>query len=258
MSAIGVASIEEAQVVCSIEPPVVILTAFALADGDAPRLLESLGLTDEHPCVLVVDPPDDAALPSGNGIHPVRRPLDEAGIQKLLESTVCVPTDQQLLFRLPEYVQLLCLGRHSARMGCYKERQCLGEILIRDGQLWSARDDEGEGEDALRRMLAADDAHAVAHPLGESTQTRSINRPWELVLLEAASAQDESRHRVPEPSVADYLKQASAAVLSGDLQKAADCFGAAIALAPDDGVIRHNVERLRRLGYESTKEQERD
>ncbi|MFK7992100.1 MAG: hypothetical protein AB8I08_39140 [Sandaracinaceae bacterium] len=262
ISVIAMTTVREALESAAIEAPSVVLTASDLEDGDALSLLRALRRVCKPACFIVLEERRGEAgdLPRDASVHRIGRPVEARRVRKLVQSSTRATLDRQPLFKPAEYIQLLCIGGHSAAVQCFESERPLGEILVREGAVWSAHDAEGEGEKALQRLLAHDKAAAMARPLGANLTERTIQRRWEIVLLEAAQQQDESRRDQTqlESKVDAHLKAASNAVLRGELQRAADEFAAAAVIAPEDPVIRHNVARLERLGYDGSKEQNGD
>ncbi len=261
VSVIAVSTASEAFDVASIEPPSVVLTAATLPDADAESLLAKLRSICEPACVIVVgEDEQNPAFSSDPLVHFVPKPVEARRVKRLVRASTRATLDRQPLFKPAEYIQLLCMGGHSSALHCFEDQHPLGKIFVREGAVWSAQDSDGEGEAALRRLLSNERAVAVAQPLGDCPVERTIQRRWEHLLLEAAQELDESRHErkvTLENEVVAHLKAASQAVLRGDLQDAAKEFAAAAALAPEDRVIRHNVERLARLGYRADEPEER-
>lgn len=260
ISVIAMSTMREALDAAAIEAPSVVLTASHLDDGDALSLLRALRRVCKPACFIVLEETRGEAgdLPRDPSVHRIGRPVEARRMRRLVQSSTRATLDRQPLFKPAEYIQLLCIGGHSATVQCFEDEHPLGEILVRDGAVWSAHDADGDGEAALRRLLSNDQAAAMARPLGTNPTQRTIQRRWEILLLEAAQEQDESARDQTQDRVDAHLKAASNAVLHGELQRAADEFAMAAAIAPEDPVIRHNVERLERLGYQGSKEQDGD
>src|SRR5690606_23240482 len=93
-------------------------------------------------------------------------------------------------FAVEDYVQLACVLRRSARLSL---KQCgvpVGGVVVNQGGLWTAWDEQGQGPEALKRLVGS---HAVAQvePLSVADiGPRSIKQDWQLLLLQAAVEQD--------------------------------------------------------------------
>ncbi|PIE19748.1 MAG: hypothetical protein CSA65_01070 [Proteobacteria bacterium] len=106
-----------------------------------------------------------------------------------------------LPFGVADYLQLAGMGRHSVVIEVTDQGDVLGEIVIYRGNLWSARDRHGEGDEAFARLATAQDvAHVVCRTLrGHPRSARMFQRGWESMLLDAVRQQDEAV-RVSQPT----------------------------------------------------------
>jgi hypothetical protein len=85
------------------------------------------------------------------------------------------------------------VGQHSILIRVENEHRLLGRIIIRQGEVWSAEDSQGEGEDALRRLLGHKNGRGLCETLREQSGERNIGQqPWFGILLEAARERDET------------------------------------------------------------------
>ena len=116
-------------------------------------------------------------------------------------------------FTVIDYVQLACMGHHSAIIECVGSAG-RGEIIIERGELWSAVDPQGSGLPAFERLLLARKASA-AQQLGEQhvRVPRNPHDRWELLILDALRTQDERGGRRP-PGAASPVSKSAAAVTS--------------------------------------------
>ncbi len=266
VSAITAGSLEEAGTVMDIDPPDILITRWALPDGDGVQAIaRARRLHREPTCVVFVldeDAAPPAAMPSDPGVHVLHRPISARQIRKLLERTTRETLDRQPLLSPAEYLQLACMGGHSAVVQCSRDGLQLGEIFVHEGEIWAANDEHGDGVAAFRRLVRGGSLARLRRP-EEAPPSRNVQGHWEYLLLEAARREDEEttgRHSLhPAPlddsevsrQVDQLLSAAARAVLRRDLRAAAESFQAAAALRPNDKVIKHNLERLRGLGYTS-------
>lgn len=93
-------------------------------------------------------------------------------------------------FSVAEYVQLACLGRHSIQLVVSRGGVHLGKIVVHGGELWSAEDALGVGEEACLRLASAQGARAEPQTVRD-LGPRTVMRPWMALLLDATRAQDE-------------------------------------------------------------------
>ena len=96
-------------------------------------------------------------------------------------------------FSLPDYIQLACMGNHSARMLLSIDDRRVGEVQVYKGELWTAIDSRGAGLESLRRLMFANHLHIEARPLDElKLKHRSIEINFQQALMDAARLQDEA------------------------------------------------------------------
>jgi CheY-like chemotaxis protein len=95
-------------------------------------------------------------------------------------------------FGAADYIQLACMSQHSIVIEMLDTDALLGTVVIRDGEIWSARDAQGEGTDALRRLLFNPKARASVYGLDKlQVGNSNISGGWQQVLLDAARIHDE-------------------------------------------------------------------
>jgi hypothetical protein len=116
------------------------------------------------------------------------------------ELTGPAPTSRAPLpFTAADYIQLACAGRYSVSLALHKNAQAIGQITIRDGEIWSASDAQGVGVQALQRLLFLAGSDVKLEAVGDAAPARNIEGTWQAVLLKTALAHDESL-RAPPPS----------------------------------------------------------
>lgn len=111
-----------------------------------------------------------------------------------MRSFVPPPADEEDgPFGAADYVQLACMSGRSARVIVRQHGRTLGEILVWEGDLWSARDRAGRGDAALERLAFAEHVVAHAHTLSaEELGEREFSQAWQHALIEAARRHDEA------------------------------------------------------------------
>jgi len=102
---------------------------------------------------------------------------------------------------LQDVIQMECLGRNSSVLEVYNE-QVLGRIYIENGNIVHAAGGDLTGERALQRLLALPGGSFELVPF-EPPPEKTINGPWEFLLMEAARMRDEQASQPPptEPPV---------------------------------------------------------
>jgi CheY-like chemotaxis protein len=102
---------------------------------------------------------------------------------------------------LQDVIQMECLGRNSSVLEVYNER-VLGRIYIEEGSIVHAAGGDLTGERALQRLLSLPGGSFELVPF-EPPPQKTINGPWEFLLMEAARVRDELAGQTPpgEPEV---------------------------------------------------------
>ncbi|MCB9648183.1 MAG: DUF4388 domain-containing protein [Deltaproteobacteria bacterium] len=167
------------------------------------------------------------------------------------------------LFTAVEYLQMASLGSRSMIVSIDNGNGTVGEIVMRDGEPWCAKDRLGHGEAAFLRLVAADSfsggCHATVRGLRGPLAPRNLDGSLEHLLLEAARTWDEAQPRPAErpdskarlrlDSFESLLEAGIDALLSKSFNDAYAAFSAAEAVRAGDRVVQGNLRRLRDLGY---------
>lgn len=99
-------------------------------------------------------------------------------------------------FGVADYLQLAGMGRHSVNI----EVRGRGGIVVKDGELWSAKDDEGDGEQAFYRLALLSGVEVTCQALADDPGPRRLKGSASELLLEAARRADESGNAPPAPA----------------------------------------------------------
>lgn len=179
-------------------------------------------------------------------------------------------------FTVAEYVQLAALGHHCVSVIVLGPNG--GEIVMHHGVPWSARDAQGQGAMAFRRLVLVGgmeaDAPVVCRSVRSEPNERNIYERVEALLMDAAKSLDDrrrsldasrfesSRDEAPDfeysrigpggfegRSASTLIDEGVEALLDKDYGRAYDVFSRAYALKLDDGIVATNLQRLRELGY---------
>ncbi len=109
-----------------------------------------------------------------------------------------------------------------------KQGPC-GEIMVSKGGIWSARDKSGEGPLAFLRLL-----------------DQGVTATCALIQKEAMGPYGFDAE--PTKNVQELIEGGIDSILRKDLKKAADLFGKAKELAPNNPLVIANIQRLQNLG----------
>jgi CheY-like chemotaxis protein len=270
-------------------PPDLVLSDIDMPDRSGLELLGELGRRGLKPPVVFVSGYLNAyraQIPPHASIEVIEKPVSIEELRNVVSRRLgaSVASEEPSPFSVPDYVQLACLGRHSVIVEVELAAQHLGEVVVADGQLWSARDGDGAGLEALGRLAFGGRGTARCRRFTGSLPPRNLEGSWEYLLIEAARVTDEGgrdadsgdlhfeldpgphRHsqlvaesgtlRKAEPAKdADTLAFETAfdsgidALLAKRHQEAVDAFRRALELRPDDAKARANLARLAELGF---------
>jgi DNA-binding response OmpR family regulator len=214
-----------------------------------------------------------AQIPPHANVEVVEKPVALDDLRAMVRAKLGSPPEQRPApFSAADYIQLACTGRHSVVIQLAWPPNHRGEIVVADGELWSAHDDQGSGMVALRRLVFRDGVEVQCMTLKGAPGVRDVVGAWEAVLLESARLLDEERAQGSAPSEAPPTttpastpeeeaqaesdvrfelawEHALEAMLKKDYPAAAQAFRVAQSLRPDDPRVAANLKRLGELGH---------
>jgi DNA-binding response OmpR family regulator len=293
----GVGTLREGLECIDATRPDAVISDLDLPDRFGGELLAELERRDVHIPVTFVSAYTRKLgdrIPRSRDVQLVEKPLS---IERLREiAGAALAKNDSVLpppFGAADYLQLACLGRHSVVI-THRHQQDdstpTGRLVVWRGELWDATDDEGDGIPAFRRVVTRAGAFR-AHTLDRDPGPRTIEGPWEMLMLDALRLADEAAlldldRAAPEPSpVEPALLEAPAiaaapkhvavpppraperdpydvafeagvdALLDRDHVAAMRAFREALDARPGDAKATANLERLAALGH---KEPSRD
>ena len=211
ISAVGAATVAEARSLIQEAPPQVVVLDMRLPDGTGLDVIAALEAASANALVIVASAYLDdyrGKLPRSERVHLLGKPVPMHELRRIVESAV---TNTSMLspFTVLDYVQLACMGHHSAVIECFGGAG-RGEIIIEKGELWSAEDRQGNGVAAFERLLLA--KRANARPLTDRRQlpARNLVERWELMVLDTLRAQDEQGTK-PLPTLSSAVQPSNPA-----------------------------------------------
>lgn len=196
LSAIGAATVAEARALIQEAAPQVVVLDMRLPDGTGLDVIAALEATKTNAVVIVASAYLDdyrGMLPHSERVHLLGKPVPMHELRRIVEELM---TNTNVLgpFTVLDYVQLACMGRHSAIIECSGSAG-RGEIIIERGELWSAADPAGSGLPAFERLLLASKATAKALSGQRPRGPRNLSERWELLILDALRVQDEQGNK---------------------------------------------------------------
>ncbi|WP_437301745.1 DUF4388 domain-containing protein [Sorangium sp. So ce388] len=165
-----------------------------------------------------------------------------------------------------DFLQMICMSGDSHVLVVSNESADVGLIEVRRGQVWTAFDGLGVGEEAFARLVRPEMRVRVTPALG-STKERTIFKSLAELVLDSLRRIDEGSVEVPPPissrrlevalaspeQVAIRIKQlnndARRLLMERSYSDAARVLTDLSALDPASSLVRANLEQLRKLGY---------
>lgn len=124
-----------------------------------------------------------------------QKPFDVSELTKLIHETIPdTPTgfDGTIdSIQLPDIIQLIGLSRRTVEVSLTVGKSN-GSIFFENGEIIHAVNDDQEGEEAFHEMFKWVGGKFNVKPLTSDVE-RTINRPWQGLVLEAARRQDEAQ-----------------------------------------------------------------
>lgn len=174
-------------------------------------------------------------------------------------------------FKVHDFIQMACCGLYSVVIQVERSGELMGTLTVYKGELWAARDVQGVGQSALRRLAFDESVRCRVVALDGPPGPRLIEARWQVALMEAARVRDEQSRRSslppttyasqppaesfasePPPSVRgdsleELLDEALALMLTQQREAAYQVYLRAQKLAPEHRTIDTNLRRLRAL-----------
>ncbi|MCS6858204.1 MAG: response regulator [Sandaracinaceae bacterium] len=252
---LAVGSLREAQELIDKILPDIVISDLRLPDGWGGEIVDELkrrGVKVPMVFISAFLQLDQAKLPEEPDIVLLEKPVLLAELRKIVRNLVEIVSGEALNsteapFSAAEYVQMAALGRHSVRIHCEcdEEGQNTGDIDIWQGELWHARDGEGKGEAAFRRIVTRA-KRCTCKRLDSPPKERTILTGWEHLLLDAFREHDESKSQDLEADFA-FLPELSPGDLHAKPQPKVDGLLSSSEHSPENGHVlepSHTEQRL--------------
>ena len=255
ISAVGASSVAEARSLIAQAPPQVVVLDMQLPDGSGLDVRAALDEQRISATLIVISAFLDTwknRIPQTGHMFLLGKPTAMRELQRIIEQIhhSSVPPGP---FVPLDYVQLACMGQHSAVIECLTASG-RGEIVIEKGTLWSAQDDLGSGVGAFGRLALLKSCHSRVLPARKHPGPRNLEERWEHLTLDVIRISDEqARQPAPEQQAAappDFdacVERAMRAVVARDFPCAIRELELASTLRPNDALVRHRLERLRQF-----------
>lgn len=190
-------TVRDARRAINANPPDLVIADLDLPDGSGIEVvgeLDRVGLRVPIVFVSAFVGQYRGRLPKRPGTDVFEKPISLERLRRLVDERLKEESEvASSPFGVADYIQLAGMGRRSVVIEVRGRLAGRGAVLIRGGEVWSARDEQSEGIDAFRRLAFLKDAVVTCRPLESSdcSPTRTITGSCESVLLEAARCKDE-------------------------------------------------------------------
>ncbi|MGC4092749.1 MAG: DUF4388 domain-containing protein [Polyangiaceae bacterium] len=214
--------------------------------------------------VLALDEAEEA--PSTLGITRTTRPIPEETLVLLARSTRAPSTQPRMNFMPVDFMQMICMSGDSQILVISHDGVDTGIIEVRGGEVWTAFDSLGVGEEAFARLIRPE-MRARISPTKGSIKERTLFKGLHELVLESLRRIDEGQVTLP-PRLSDSQLEAALSTpeqlegrirqLSNDARRllmernydeAARALVHLSELDPTSHLVRANLQQLRRLGY---------
>ena len=211
---------------------------------------------------------DDAstAPPASPTITRSPRPISEETLVLSARALGSPSVAPHVSFVPVDFLQMICMSGGSHVLVLSGDTGDAGVIEVRNGEVWTAFDGLGIGEDAFARLMRPE-MRARVSPATGSMKERSIFKGLHELVFESLRRIDEGEVALPAPlspgqleaslsspaELAQRVQQLSAdarrLLMGRSYDEAARVLVCLSELDPTSHLVRANLEQLRRLGY---------
>jgi hypothetical protein len=214
--------------------------------------------------VLAVDRDED--VPDSLGLTRTTRPIAEETLVVMARTLSTPSTPPHLSFVPVDFLQMICMSGGSHVLVLGQDSGDAGVIEVRGGEVWTAFDGLGVGEDAFARLIRPE-MRARVSPATGSMKERTIFKGLNELVLESLRRIDEGEVSTARPLSPSQLEatlsspeqlaervqtlnaDARRLLMSRNYDEAARVLLCLSELDPTSHLVRANLEQLRRLGY---------
>lgn len=260
----GAGTLDEALALIDAKAPDLIISDLDLPERSGIELIGELGRRDLRIPVVFVSAyvqAFSAQIPRHASLKVLEKPVPLERLREVVRSYVGASgTAEAPLLSVAEYLQMACLGRRTVAIHLSEGPTVVGHVIAHRGELWAAEDHLGSGAPAFMRMAFASGPGVSCTTLNADPEPRTIQEPWESLLLVSGSAAESEAQDVEPPPAApkapaeqgghldQLLDQGMDALLAKDYKCALRCFEEAERLVPGHRVATANIARLVEMG----------
>jgi hypothetical protein len=215
-----------------------------------------------------------------NGLPRTTRPVTEESLVMMARALIEPSTPEHGSFAPADFLQMLCSAGGSHVIVVNQDGSDVGVIEVQAGEVWTAFDALGVGEDAFARLMRPEMRARISgsnhqrgvpgrsgHPANGSRKERTITKGLHELLLDSfrridegqvaslpplSPAHVEAALSTPEQLAARVRQlndEARRLLMARSYDEAARVLTWLSELDPDSHLVRANLDQLRRLGF---------
>ena len=215
---------------------------------------------------LVLAVGGDEDVPAAAGLTRTTRPIADETLVVMARTLGTASMPPHVSFVPVDFLQMICMSGGSHVLVLSQDSGDAGVIEVRAGQVWTAFDGLGVGEEAFARLIRPEMRARVSAATG-STKERTIFKGLHELVLESLRLIDEGKVGVPPPLSSSQLEatlsspeqlaqrvrelntDARRLLMTRSYDEAARVLVCLSELDPSSHLVRANLEQLRRLGF---------
>lgn len=200
------------------------------------------------------------------GVKAAARPVPEETLVLLARGSSRPSAAVRASFNPIDFIQMICMSGASQVVVVSQDGADTGVIELRGGDVWTAFDGLGVGEEAFARLIRPE-MRARIGPTNGSTKDRTIFKGLNELMLESLRRIDEGEVELPPPLSATQVEVATSSpeqiaqhvtelttearrlLMERNYDEAARALVKLSELDPASHLVRANLEQLRRLGF---------
>lgn len=263
VSALGAASWHElTQVLDDVHDVGLVVYTRSLAGAPDDAITQLLARTKR--VVLALN--DGEEVPDTNGLPRTTRPIAEESLVMMARALIQPSAAQHASFAPVDFLQMICMSGGSHVLVLSQNGSDVGVIEVQAGEVWTAFDALGVGEDAFARLIRPE-MRARVSPATGSRKERTITKSLHELVLESSRRMDEGQVASPPPlspaqieatlstpeqlaaRVRQLNDEARRLLMARSYDEAARVLVWLSELDPGSHLVRANLEQLRRLGF---------
>jgi hypothetical protein len=192
--------------------------------------------------------------------------VPEEALVMMARSLIVPSSPPHASFMPVDFLQMICMSGGSHVLVLNREGRDVGVIEVQNGEVWTAFDAMGVGEDAFARLIRPEMRARVSAATG-SRKERTIFKGLHELVLESLRRIDEGQVALPQSlspaqieaalstpeQLAARVKQlndeARRLMMTRSYDEAARVLSVLAELDPGSHLVRANLEQLRKLGF---------